>query len=143
MSVIDLIKGRKNILYQESDGITLATHTINEFEDRTFTFKGLKNRYFELSGEDLFKLIQEEMENMLIMYSYTTKIKTYIDRKGIGQAEIKLLGQASTMGRYNPLNVELYIKTEPQINYFKNCHVFGDNVIAKFIRPDYKRMVLQ
>lgn len=112
MSVIDLIKGRKNIIYQESDGITLATHTINEFRDRTFTFKGLKNRYFRLSGQDLIKQIQEEMDSMLILYHYTTKAKKYRDRKGISQVEIKILGNASAMNRYNPLNTEMEIKTE-------------------------------
>jgi hypothetical protein len=52
------------------------------------------------------------MDGLLILYSYTTKIKTYIDRKGNTRAEIRLLGKASTMSRYNPLDVELLVKTE-------------------------------
>ena len=52
------------------------------------------------------------MDSMLILYRYTTKIKTYIDRQGITQAEIRLLGKASTMSRYNPLDVELLVKSE-------------------------------
>lgn len=112
MSLIDAIKRRKNIVYRENEGINLAIYLINEFKDRTFAFKGLKNRYFGLSGEDLLRLIQDELDSMLILYRYTTKIKTYTDRKGIPQVEIKLAGKASTMNRYNPLDVELDIKTE-------------------------------
>jgi hypothetical protein len=52
------------------------------------------------------------MDIMLVLYSYTTKIKTYIDREGNIQAEIRLLGKASTMSRYNPLDVEFLVKTE-------------------------------
>ena len=112
MSLTDLIKRRKNIVNQESDGINLAIYLINEFEDRTFTFKGLKNKYFGLSRENLLKLIQEELDNMLILYHYTTRAKKYTDRKGVPQVEIKLIGKASTMNRYNPLDIELNIKTE-------------------------------
>lgn len=85
---------------------------INKFQDRTFTLKGLKKKYSGLNGADLLKRIQEEMDSMLILYRYTTKIKTYIDRQGITQAEIRLLGKASTMSRYNPLDVELLVKSE-------------------------------
>ena len=112
MSLIDLIKRRKNIVNQEREGINLAIYLINEFEDRTFTFKGLKNKYFGLSGENLLKRIQEELDSMLILYRYTTKVKKYTDRKGVPQVEIKLLGKASTMDRYNPLDIELDLKTE-------------------------------
>ena len=112
MSIIDLIKGRKNITYQESDGINLAIYFINQFEGRTFTFKGSKNKYFGLGRESLLERIQEELDNMLILYRYTTRVKKYTDRKGIPQVEIKLIGNTSTMNRYNPLDIELYIKTE-------------------------------
>jgi len=112
MSLTDLIKRKKNIINQESEGINLAIHLINGFEDRTFTFKGLKNKYFGLSGENLIKRIHEELDSMLILYRYTTKVKKYTDRKGVPQVEIKLLGKASTMSRYNPLDIELDLKTE-------------------------------
>lgn len=112
MSLTDLIKRRKNIVNQEREGINLAIYLINEFEDRTFTFKGLKNKYFGLSGENLLKRIQEELDSMLILYRYTTKVKKYTDRKGVPQVEIKLLGKASTIDRYNPLDIELDLKTE-------------------------------
>ena len=111
MSIIDLIKGRKNITYQESDGISLAIHFINQFEDRTFAFIGSRNKYFGLSRESLLKRIQEELDSMLILYRYTTRIKKYTDRKGFPQVEIKLVGKANSMNRYNPLDIEMKIKT--------------------------------
>ena len=92
--------------------MNLAIYSINELQDRTFTFKGLKNKYFELSGENLLNRIQDELDSTLILYRYTTRVKKYIDRKGVLQAEIKLFGKSSTMNRYNPLDIELDIKTE-------------------------------
>jgi len=112
MSLIDRIKRRKNITYQESDGINLAIDFINQFEGRTFTFKGSKNKYFGLGRESLLERIQEELDSMLILYRYTTRIKKYTDRKGFLQVEIKLVGKANTMNRYNPLDIELDVKTE-------------------------------
>ena len=112
MSLIDFAKRRKNVVKQDSDGIELAVYLINEFETRTFTFKGLKKRYCGLSVEKLLKLMQEELDSMLILYHYRTRAKTYTDRKGVCQVEMKLVGKASTMNRYNPLDIELDIKTE-------------------------------
>ena len=112
MLLTDLIKGRKNIVNQEGQGINLAIHLINEFKDRTFTFKGLKNRYFGIGREELLRLIREEMESMVVLYNYTTKAKTYTDRKGVSQLEIALIGKVSIMHRYNPLDIKLGIATE-------------------------------
>ena len=112
MFLIDVIRGRKNIINQESEGINLAICLINEFQDRTFTFKGLKTRYFGLKEENLLKLIQEELDSMYILYRYTTRAKKYTDRKGISQAIIRLIGKASMRDGYNPLDIALVIKTE-------------------------------
>ena len=117
MFLTDLIKRRKNIVNQESKGINLAIYLINEFKDRTFTFKGLKNKYFGIKGEELLKLIQEELESMIILYSYTTRAKTYTDRKGVSQVKIRLVGKVSMMHRYNPLDIKLDITTEMPHNY--------------------------
>ena len=112
MSLIDVVRRRKNVVNQESEGINLAIYLINEFQGRTFTFKGLKNRYLGLDGEKLLDRIQEELDSMLILYHYTTRVKKYTDRKGVPQVEMKLVGKTNTMNRYNPLDIELYIKTE-------------------------------
>ena len=112
MFLTDFIKKRKNVVYQESDGINLAIYLINEFKNRRFIFKGVKNKSFGVSGEELLKLLQEETDSMLILYRYITKAKKYTDRKGVSQMEMKLIGKASMMNRYNPLDIELNIMTE-------------------------------
>ena len=112
MSLADLVRRRKNVVSQESEGISTVVYLINEFQGRTFTFRGLKNRWSGLSGEKLIERIQEELDSTLVLYRYITRAKKYIDRKGISQVEIKLVGKASTMNRYNPLDIELDIKTE-------------------------------
>ncbi len=119
MFLTDLIKRRKNIINQESKGINLAIYLINEFKDRTFTFKGLRNKYFGIRGEELLKLIQEELESMIILYNYTTRAKTYTDRKGVSQVKIRLVGKVSMMHRYNPLDIKLDITTEMPQSYPK------------------------
>jgi hypothetical protein len=119
MFLTDLIKGEKNIVNQESKGINLAINLINEFKDRTFTFKGLKNKYFGIGGEELLKLIQEELESMIILYNYTTRAKTYTDRKGVSQLKIRLIGKVSMMHRYNPLDIKLDITTEMSQDYYE------------------------
>jgi len=112
MFLIDVIKGRKNIINRESEGTNLAIYSINELQDRTFTFTGLRDKYFGLSGENLLKRIQEDLNSMLILYRYTTKVKKYTDRKGVSQVEIRLIGNASMRSGYNPLDIALVIKTE-------------------------------
>ena len=112
MFLTDLIKRRRNIVNQESSGINLAIYLINEFKDRTFTFQGLKNKYFGIGAEELIKLIQSELESMVVLYNYTTRAKTYTDRKGISQLQIILIGKVSTIHRYNPLDIKIDIKTE-------------------------------
>jgi len=111
-TVIDWFLGRKRIVNQESKGIDLAIYLINEYKDRTFTFKGLKKKYFGIGGEELLKLIQEELESMIVLYNYTTRAKTYTDKKGVSQVQIRLIGKVSMMHRYNPLDIELYLETE-------------------------------
>jgi len=112
MSLFDFVTRRKNVVYRQSEGINLAVNLINEYKERTFIFKGLKNKYFGLSGENLLERIQDELDNMLILYHYTTKVKEYTDRKGVPQVEMKLVGKTSTMNRYNLLDIELVIRTE-------------------------------
>jgi len=119
MFLTDLIKRRKNIINQESKGINLAIYLINEFKDRTFTFQGLKTKYFAVTGEELLKLIQDELESMIVLYNYTTRAKTYTDRKGVSQVKISLIGKVSMMDRYNPLDIKLDITSEMPQNYPK------------------------
>ena len=112
MSLIDFIKRRKKVVYQEGEGINLAIYLINEFKDRRFTFRGLKDKYSGVGGGELLELLKEEMDSMLVLYRYVTKAKQYIDREGVSQVEIKLIGKASSVSRYNPLDIKLNIATE-------------------------------
>jgi hypothetical protein len=112
MRFIDIIKRRKNVVYQESEGVNLAIYFINQFIQRQFFFKGLKNVYSDVRGDHLARLLQAEMDSALLLYRYRTKIKTYIDRKGVSQLNIWLFGRASMMDRYNPLDIVMCIKTE-------------------------------
>lgn len=112
MFLADFIKRRKNVVYEESDGINLAIYAINEFKNRRFTFRGLKNKYSGINGENLLKVLQEEMDSTLILYRYITKVKKYTDKKGVSQIKMRLIGKASSMSRYNPLDIELNIITE-------------------------------
>ena len=100
------------MVYQEGEGINLAFYLINKFINRKFVLSGTRKKYSEISGEKLLKLLQEEMDSMLILYKYMTKVKEYTDRKGIPHFEMKLIGKASAMNRYNPLDVQFEIKTE-------------------------------
>ena len=131
MSLLDFVKRRKNVINQESEGMNLAVYLINEFQGRTFTFKGLKNRHFGLSGEKLLERIQEELDSMLILYRYRTRAKKYTDRKGVPQVEMKLVGKASTMNRYNPLDIELDIKTETVEKCLLLCSQLSDGRFAR------------
>jgi len=112
VSLIDLIKRRRQVIDWECEGINLALYLINQFQERTFAFKGLKRKYVGLSSDELLKKLQDELDSMLILYRYTTKAKKYVDESDIPQAEIRLVGKASTMGRFNPLDIKLDIKTE-------------------------------
>ena len=111
MFLTDLIKRRRNVVNQESSGINLAIYLINEYKDRTFNFQGLKKKYFGIGSEELLKLIQEELESMVVLYNYTTRAKTYTDRKGVSQLQISLIGKVSMMHRYNPLDIQFHITT--------------------------------
>ena len=112
MFLIDVIKRRKYVVHKEGEGINLAIYLIDEFKDREFTFKGFRRKYSGVQGEDLPSLLQKEMDSAVIMYRYFTKVKKYVDRMGVPHLKIRLIGKASMMSKYNPLDIELCIKTE-------------------------------
>jgi len=112
VSIVDWIKGRKNITCDEAEGIHLITHYVKKYEGRRFYLKGLKKNYSGLSDDELFKKLQIEMNNMLVLYRYMTTVKQYKNRKGNSHCDIKIVGKAGMMNRYNMLDIELDIKTE-------------------------------
>jgi hypothetical protein len=112
MSIIDRIKGRKNITYEEAEGVHLITHYVKKYEGRKFYLRGLKKSYTGLSNNELLRILQTEMDNMLVLYRYMTKVKQYQNRKGNFHCDIKIIGKAGMMSRYNMLDIELDVKTE-------------------------------
>lgn len=112
MSILDFLKRRKQLTCRESEGTNLAIQAINEFEKRSFVFKGTDGKYAGLNKEELIEKIQDEIDRQFILYRYKSKIKTYKDNKNIQQAEIKLIGKAGIMNRYNPMDIEMTIATE-------------------------------
>ncbi len=112
MSLTDLIKRRKHIVNHEGQGINLAITLVKRYAHRTFTFKGIQKTYFGIKGDSLIAFIQDELDSLIVMYRYETKAKTYTDKNGIEQANIRLIGRASVRGGYNPLDIAMDIATE-------------------------------
>jgi len=111
-NLIDWLARKKSVEYSEGEGLNLAVQIAKEFEGRTFGCKERKSGPSGVSAEEIRRFIQEELPDY---YNYTTKVKTYIDKKGISQAEIEIagsIGLSRQFNRYNPLNRTFYIKTE-------------------------------
>ncbi len=112
MRLCDYLKKRKNVVELESEGLNSALHCIREFEGRVFTFKGLQKKYTGIDSDNLLRILQDELNSMLVLYRYTTKIKKYTDRKGQPQMHLTLVGKAGMMSKYNPLDIQLNIRAE-------------------------------
>ncbi len=112
MRLIDLIKKRKDVIEIECEGINSAICCIHEFEDRTFTFKGIFKKYNRLDVDRLLVRLQDELNSMVVHYRYSTRIKRFTDRNGQPQIHLKLIGKAGMMSKYNPLDIQLDIRTE-------------------------------
>ena len=109
-TVVDWLLGRKCIERKESQGISLAIRTIEEFSGRTFRCPEARPRAAGISEEEILGLIREELPSY---YDYTTRTKRYLNRSGIAQAEIELVGSIGLVDRYNPLDRTFHIATEP------------------------------
>lgn len=112
MSLIDVLKRRKNVIRQESQGLDLATDSIQKYQGRQFSFKGFNRQYSHIDGPQLLKLLQDETNNTTLIYRYTTNVQEYTDIRGHEQLQIVITAKASMMTRYNPLDMTLQIKTE-------------------------------
>lgn len=111
MSMADFLMGRKDVEFQEGEGLNLAVHTIKGLEGRKFRFKGLRKIYSEIAADELLRLMQTEIDSMLILYRYSTLVKKYTDRSGCSHVDIRLIGRTSVMSKYNPLDIKLDIRT--------------------------------
>lgn len=108
-TIIDWLAGRKNIEKAKAPGTSLAIQTIEEFHGRTFSCPETTPKTSGIQREEILVLIKEELPSY---YGYTTRIKKFVDRRGILQAKIELVGSLSVLERYNPFNRIFHITTE-------------------------------
>jgi hypothetical protein len=90
----------------------LALDTIREFEGRTFRCKQVVPGQRGISGEEMQRLINEELP---AYYDYSTRVTKYIDNRNKERARIEIMGSIGlrgSSGRYNPLDVKIRVKTE-------------------------------
>jgi hypothetical protein len=109
-TVIDWLLRRKRVEHKEDHGISLAIQTIEEFLGRTFTCPETTPKTSRIHRDEILELIQQELP---VHYDYTTRVKTYLNRKGIPQARIEIVGSIGISKRYNPLDRRFHIATEP------------------------------
>jgi hypothetical protein len=109
-TVIDWLLRRKHVERKEGQGIRLAVQTIEGLEGRTFSCPETTPKTSRIPREKILELIQEELP---AHYDYTTRVKTYLNRKGIPQAQIEIIGSIGMSNRYNPLDRTFHITSEP------------------------------
>ena len=109
-ALIDWLLRRKHVEHKEAQGIRLAVQTIEEFEGRTFSCPETTPKTSRIPREKILELIQEELPTH---YDYTTRVKTYLNRKDIPQAQIEIIGSIGMSNRYNPLDRTFHITSEP------------------------------
>jgi len=109
-TLIDWLLRRKHIEHKESQGIRLAIQTIEGFVGRTFACPETTPKTSRIHREEILELIQQELP---AHYDYTTRVKTYLNRKGTSQAQIEIVGSIGMSKRYNPLDRTFHIATEP------------------------------
>ena len=108
-ALIDWLLRRKNVEHKEGQGIRLAVQTIEGLEGRTFSCPETTPTTSRIPRKKILELIQEELP---VHYDYTTRVKTYLNRKGIPQAQIDIIGSIGMSNRYNPLDRTFHITSE-------------------------------
>jgi hypothetical protein len=109
-TIINWLMGRKRVEHNESQGVSLAIQTVEGFVGRTFMCPDTTPKTSGIHREEILELIQEKLPSY---YDYTTRVKTYLDRKGIPQAQIEIVGNIAISKRYNPLDKTFHIRSEP------------------------------
>lgn len=108
-TIIDWLAGRTCVEHKEGRGLDLAVRTIEEFAGRTFKCPETAPTTSDIRSEEILRLIHEELPTC---YDYTTRVKEYVNRKGISQAEIEIVRTLTALKRYNPLDTTFHIATE-------------------------------
>jgi hypothetical protein len=111
-NLLDWIGGKSQVIFEEFEGTNSIVHTLEKYPGRTFkvTWPGKKSS--GIPAEEVVRFIREELPGY---YDYYVKIKTYMDRQKVPQAEIEIqgtIGLRGKPGRYNPFDMRFFIKTE-------------------------------
>jgi hypothetical protein len=112
MSLFGRLKGHTSAEYTESEGLGSAVQQVGMFTGRTFKVKGHGIRASHVSDREVTRFIQEELPGY---YTYTTKVRTFMDRHHVRHACIEIkgwIGLSRQMNRYNPFDLTCTIKTE-------------------------------
>jgi hypothetical protein len=111
-SFLDWIRGKSQVKCEEYEGTNSVVHTVEKHPERTFKVAWPGKKSSGVSAEEVIRFIREELPSH---YDYYVKIKTYVDRHKIPQAEIEIqgtIGIRGRPGRYNPFDTRFFIKTE-------------------------------
>ena len=111
-SILDKISGKSQIKYEEYEGIKSVLDAIKKRPERTFKVSWPGKKISGIPAQEVIRFVREELPGY---YDYYVKIKTYVDRHKIPQAEIEIqgtIGIRGKPGRYNPFDTRFFIKTE-------------------------------
>jgi hypothetical protein len=111
-NLLDRISGKSEVKFEEYEGTDAVVHTVEKHPDRTFKVTWPGKIITGVPADEVIRFIREELPGY---YDYYIKIKTYVDRHNIPQAEIEIqgtIGIRGKPGRYNPFDTRFFIKTE-------------------------------
>ena len=111
-NLLDWISGKSEVKFEEYEGTNSIVHTIEKQPERTFEIMWPGKKSSGVPAEEVIRFIRDELPGY---YDYYVKIKTYVDRHKIPQAEIEIkgtIGLRGKPGRYNPFDTRFFIKTE-------------------------------
>jgi hypothetical protein len=111
-NLLDWISGKSEVKYEEYEGTNSVVHTVESHPKRTFKVVWTGTKSSGVPAQEVIRFIREELPRY---YDYYVKIKTYVDRHKISQAEIEIqgtIGIRGKPGRYNPFDTRFFIKTE-------------------------------
>ena len=103
---------RRQVEYEQGEGLDLAVQTVSELRERTFKVLGLESKHTGIDGDEITRFIQKELPSY---YAYTTKVKRHFDRRGIHHTKVEMVVNirvTRALNRYNPLNKTFRITTE-------------------------------
>jgi hypothetical protein len=112
MPLLDRLRRRTSATRTESQGLASALEIVAASKGRSFKVRGRGIRASHVPDEEVTRFIREELPDY---YTYTTKVETYADRRGVRQAHLEIkgsIGLSRQMNLYNPPDVTFTIKTE-------------------------------